>query len=117
MSAEAVALPDLAGVLASMPILSDAEVQLLPLARRREVLARERMLAGLKADASRAAAAHDVMMRGLAAQGRRAAAKREETARVVAEIVATPVVPDPDGPENFRRLAEAIGQNRARRSR
>lgn len=105
-------MTDLANQLAAMPILTADEMYRLPHGRRKAILEREHMLAKLKADASRAAAEHDMMMRRLNAQGERARRRAEETQRILEEIKATPVVPDPDGEDNFRRLEQAIREDR-----
>ena len=103
---------ELATTLASMPILTADEIYQLPLARRQAIIEREQMLARLKTNANRAAAEHDIMMRRLNAQGARARRRAEETQRIIAEIKATPVVPDVDGEENFRRLDDAVRTRR-----
>ncbi|WP_309132666.1 hypothetical protein [Brevibacterium sp.] len=106
------ALQELVDAFMTMPILTDAEVQLLPLGRRRAIRDRERFLERVKNDTRNAAAAQDMLMQSYQREGERARRRREETERIVADIKATPVEPDPDGPENLRRLEAAIAQER-----
>lgn len=104
---------DLATLLATMPILTADEIYRLPIGRRNAIRDREQLLAHLKHNANHAATAHDAMMHQLNTQGARARRRAEETKQVVADILATPVVPASDGESNFRRLEEAIRQDRS----
>lgn len=107
-------LQRMAEFFATMPVLTHAEVQLLPLGRRRDIQERERELARIKARANDAIAAYDMLMRANQRAGERARRRREETERIVAQIKATPVVPDPEGPQRLAVLAADIAA--ARRS-
>lgn len=104
--------PAIVGQIASMPILTADEVHRLPLHRRKQILEREQFLAGIKTQAGIAADAIDRAMQQARREGEKARQRKEETARIVADIIALPITPDPDGPENYRRLEEALRQDR-----
>lgn len=97
---------------ATMPILTHAEVQLLPLGRRRDIQAREHELERIKNAANDAITAYDMLMRASQRAGERARRRREETERVVAEIKATPVAPDPEGRARLAALEADIATTR-----
>ena len=108
--------PAIVGQIASMPILTADEIHRLPLHRRKQFLEREQFLAGIKAQAGLAADAIDRAMQQARRDGERARRRAEETKRIVADIIALPITPDPDGPENYRRLEEAPRQDRKQTS-
>lgn len=107
--------PDFVAEIASMPILTADEIHRLPLTRRKQILEREQFLAGIKTQAGIAADAIDRVMQQARRDGERARRRQEETKRIVADILALPITPDPDGPENYRKLEEALKQDRRHR--